>query len=109
MDNETKISELKEIEDEKVELEEKMVKLLSAFFDDKWNDIKKEVNDLSKKEALREMFISGGMFHKEMADKIIANILIEMQKDPKEFEKFTERFGEIKKGMFKMGKEEEKE
>ncbi len=74
------------------ELDEKVVYLLNEFFEDEWGKIKKELKDVPKKEALRQIFIAGGMFHKEMNDKIISNLVELMKKDPKEFEKLADGF-----------------
>ena len=78
----------------KEEMDEGVVNLLNQFFEDSWSKIKKEVKDLSWKEALREMFVSGGMFHKEMNDSVMANVFEMMRKNPKDFDRLANEWEE---------------
>ncbi len=76
------------------ESDDKVEKFLNSVFEDEWGDIKKNIKDISRKEALREMFITGGMFYKEITDKIIVSLFEIMQKNPEDFEKLADEYKE---------------
>lgn len=88
-----------EMDEETSKLDDELFSIAGEIFDNKiWNDVKKEVKELSKKETADYLFGLGFVTHQKIMDENIKRIEEEIKKDPKFGKMALDKFYKDKNG-----------
>lgn len=88
--------------------QEEAVVIAKEIFKSRWNYLKQEVKETTKKEACEYSFILGFLDYMKIMDKKAEQIEEQLSKNPEEFQEAFKKFEERIKGLEDRGKHENK-